>query len=79
LEKGVSTCPVVFFNEGGQKQRVSLARACYSNAQFVLLDDPLSAVDSKVARLLFENGIKGLLRKKIVILVTHLIHFAFEC
>mgnify|MGYP000471607135 CR=1 FL=1 len=55
-----------------------MARALYSNSDIYLLDDPLSAVDSKVARLLFENGIKGLLRKKIVILVTHLIHFAFE-
>ena len=54
-----------------------MARALYSNSDIYLLDDPLSAVDSKVARLLFENGIKGLLRKKIVILVTHLIHFAF--
>jgi ABC-type multidrug transport system fused ATPase/permease subunit len=31
---------------GGQKQRVSLARALYSGRPFLLLDDPLSAVDT---------------------------------
>ena len=34
---------------GGQKARLSLARACYSNADIYLLDDPLSAVDPNVA------------------------------
>ena len=30
---------------GGQKARISLARAVYSDADIFLLDDPLSAVD----------------------------------
>jgi ABC-type multidrug transport system fused ATPase/permease subunit len=29
---------------GGQRARISLARACYSRADLVLLDDPLAAV-----------------------------------
>lgn len=33
---------------GGQKQRISIARAVYSDADVILLDDPLSALDSKV-------------------------------
>ena len=33
---------------GGQKARVCLARALYSKAQVYLLDDPLSAVDTRV-------------------------------
>ena len=33
---------------GGQKARVSLARACYSGASVVMLDDPLAAVDPQV-------------------------------
>lgn len=34
---------------GGQKARISLARAIYSDADIVLLDDPLSAVDPEVS------------------------------
>ena len=51
--------------------RISLARACYSDADIYLLDDPLSAVDSMVAEDLFTNCIAGYLREKAIILVTH--------
>ena len=40
---------------GGQKTRVSLARAVYSDSDIYLLDDPLSAVDPGVARHIFEK------------------------
>ncbi|CAF3363605.1 unnamed protein product [Rotaria sp. Silwood1] len=40
---------------GGQKARVNMARALYRNADIYLLDDPLSAVDAKVAKHLFEK------------------------
>ena len=62
---------------GGQKARVSLARALYSESSIILLDDPLSAVDAKVARDLFDLAIKGeLVRGKTVVLVTHHLNFA---
>ncbi|KAI8847273.1 P-loop containing nucleoside triphosphate hydrolase protein [Chytridium lagenaria] len=35
---------------GGQRARLALARAVYSDADVYLLDDPLSAVDTKVGR-----------------------------
>ncbi|KAF8626899.1 hypothetical protein AX15_004637 [Amanita polypyramis BW_CC] len=57
---------------GGQKARVSLARAVYVRTKYVLLDDPLSAVDSHTARFLFEKLLCGpLLANRTVILVTH--------
>ena len=40
---------------GGQRQRVNLARAIYHEADIYLLDDPLSAVDTAVAKHLFEK------------------------
>ena len=63
---------------GGQKARLSLARALYSNADIYLLDDPLSAVDTHVASILFEKVIRGFLKNKTVLLATHQVHFARE-
>lgn len=40
---------------GGQKARLSLARALYRDEDIYLLDDPLSAVDVQVARHIFEK------------------------
>ncbi|KAH8825097.1 multidrug resistance-associated ABC transporter [Flagelloscypha sp. PMI_526] len=52
--------------------RVALARAVYARTKYVLLDDPLSAVDSHTSRFLFENLLCGpLLANRTVVLVTH--------
>jgi ABC-type multidrug transport system fused ATPase/permease subunit len=57
---------------GGQKARVALARAVYARTKYVLLDDPLSAVDSHTARFLFDRLFRGpLLANRTVVLVTH--------
>eukprot|EP00080_Pristionchus_pacificus_P000952 PDM60972.1 mrp-6 [Pristionchus pacificus] len=60
---------------GGQKARVSLARALYREAEIYLLDDPLSAVDASVGRFIYEKCISEGLREKVVILVTHQVQF----
>ena len=49
----------------------SLARAVYVDADLYLLDDPLSAVDFKVGRHIFEKCIKGLLSEKTRLLTSH--------
>lgn len=55
---------------------VNLARALYSDADVIVLDDPLSAVDAHVAERLFSNAIQGLRAQgKAIILVTHALHF----
>ncbi|KAK6765506.1 hypothetical protein RB195_025428 [Necator americanus] len=74
-EKGINL-------SGGQKQRVSLARAVYSHAEIVLLDDPLSAVDSHVGKHIFENVISsttGMLSNTTRILVTHGLNYLKYC
>jgi ABC-type multidrug transport system ATPase subunit len=60
---------------GGQRSRVSLARAVYSEADIVLLDDPLSAVDAKVGQHIFEKCICGEMSGRIRILVTHQLQY----
>lgn len=56
---------------GGQKARVCLARAVYSEREIYLLDDPLSSVDNHVASHIFNQCFIRLLRGKTRILVTH--------
>ena len=64
---------------GGQRVRLSLARALYADSDIFLLDDPLSAVDSKVARQIYERCLKRLRKEKTVILVTHQVAYLHEC
>lgn len=59
---------------GGQKARINLARAVYRNADIYLLDDPLSAVDTHVAKHLYQECVNGFLANKTRILVTHQVH-----
>lgn len=67
-ERGISL-------SGGQRARLTLARAVYARADIYLLDDVLSAVDQHVGRHLIDNvlGSKGLLAGKARILATNAI------
>ncbi|KAL2613213.1 hypothetical protein R1flu_024905 [Riccia fluitans] len=66
---------------GGQKQRIQLARAVYADADVYVLDDPFSAVDAHTASLLFQECVRGVLKEKTVVLVTHQVEFlqATDC
>jgi ATP-binding cassette subfamily C (CFTR/MRP) protein 1 len=64
---------------GGQKQRMNIARAIYFDADIVLMDDPLSAVDAHVGRHIMDNAICGLLKDKCRILATHQLHVLSRC
>ncbi|KAI9449922.1 hypothetical protein BJY52DRAFT_1215702 [Lactarius psammicola] len=62
---------------GGQKARVTLARAVYSSAQILILDDVLAALDVHTARWIVEECFKGdLIRGRTILLVTHNIAMA---
>lgn len=65
-EKGISL-------SGGQKARVSLARAIYSRADVFLLDDVLSAVDAHVGKKITNSVLApgGILASKTLILATN--------
>jgi ABC-type multidrug transport system fused ATPase/permease subunit len=58
---------------GGQKARISLARALYANSDIILMDDPISALDANVRRKIFDNAFMGQLKHKTRILATHAI------
>ncbi len=67
-EKGINL-------SGGQKARISLARAVYADKDIYLLDDPLSALDAHVGEKIMVNCISEHLKGKTRILVTHAVHF----
>ena len=61
---------------GGQKARVSIARALYSDSDIYLLDDPISALDAHVGRNIINNVLCDYLKNKTRILVTHAIQYS---
>ncbi|KAF9538671.1 hypothetical protein CPC08DRAFT_824613, partial [Agrocybe pediades] len=62
---------------GGQKARVTLARAIYSHAEILLLDDIFAALDVHTSSHIIENCFKGdLIKGRTILLVTHNIALA---
>lgn len=60
---------------GGQKARLSLARAVYHKSDIMLMDDPISALDADVRKKVFQRVFQGILCNKTRILVTHSVDF----
>lgn len=67
-EKGINL-------SGGQKARVSLARAVYKRPDVIFMDDPISALDCTTRKKIFAEVFQGILADKTRILVTHAIDF----
>ena len=55
---------------GGQKQRISIARALMKNAPILILDDSVSAVDTKTEKTILDN-LKKTRAGKTTILIAH--------
>lgn len=51
-EKGINL-------SGGQKARISLARAVYADHDIIIMDDPISALDANVKKKIFLNVFLG--------------------
>lgn len=67
-EKGINL-------SGGQKARVSLARAIYADRDIYVLDDPISALDSHVAEKVMNDCIINHFKHKTRVLVTHSLQY----
>jgi ATP-binding cassette subfamily B protein len=60
---------------GGQKQRVSIARALILNPKILVLDDSLSAVDTKTENAIL-NNLKKVMAGKTTVIISHRISSA---
>lgn len=63
---------------GGQKQRVALARALVAHPRILILDDPLSAVDSRTEQALID-ALERHRPEDTLILITHRVSAAARC
>ena len=60
---------------GGQKARISIARAIYSDSDIYIFDDPLSALDAYVGMNLFKQVFNDFLKEKTFIISTHALQY----
>ena len=67
-EKGINL-------SGGQKARISIARALYSDCDIYMLDDPISALDANVGKNIINNCLCDYLKNKTRLLVTHALQY----
>jgi ATP-binding cassette subfamily C (CFTR/MRP) protein 4 len=71
-EKGQALTPSL-------KAKIALARAVYSDADIILLDDPLKNIESNQAKKIFASCIQEEFKEKIVVLVSNQINFLEKC
>lgn len=64
---------------GGQKQRIAIARAIYQNKDVLILDDSLSAVDTKTETAIQQN-LAEIMQDRTAIIITHRVfkHWDFD-
>ncbi len=64
---------------GGQQQRISIARALYKNAAFILLDEPFNELDEEATLSLLEHFRALTQAGKTVVMITHDKKSLFYC
>ncbi len=72
LENGLNTKIGLAFKSlsSGQKQRIAIARAYYSDREILVFDEATNALDEKNEKKIFEN-IAGLKNKRTIIIISH--------
>jgi ATP-binding cassette subfamily B protein len=55
---------------GGEKQRITIARAIYKNPQFIFFDEATSSLDAKNEKIIYEN-LQNFYKGKTVVVVAH--------
>ena len=71
-EKGVTI-------SGGQKQRLAIARAAFADADVVVFDDPLSAMDAHVGMTVFRRCFQRMMAGKTRIFMTNQLQYVEHC
>ena len=71
-EKGINI-------SGGQKTRISIARATVADSDIYFFDDPISALDAHVGKKIMTNLIVNYLKPKTRVLVTHALQYLSYC
>lgn len=75
-EKGLDTAMTKFISadgvdvSGGEKQKITLARALYKNAPFLILDEPTSSLDAIAEYDLYQN-LASISENKTVLFISH--------
>ncbi|KAF7633061.1 hypothetical protein Mgra_00007555 [Meloidogyne graminicola] len=64
---------------GGQRSRIALARAFYSNRDIYIFDQVFSSIDNPIAEKIFIGGIKEFLSTKTRLIVTDNYKFLTQC
>lgn len=63
----------------GQRQKISIARCLYHEANLILIEDSFSIFEPQIARILFNNCVKDFLKEKAILFVTQQSQFLPEC
>ena len=80
LDKGINTFVGEFGYKisGGEKQRLSIARALYKNSQILIFDESFNSLDDETKKIILDE-IKKLSETKTIIIISHNINDLKDC